>query len=236
MKVSENLLYERLLVHASEFHNVIEFDPVKDKLIKLDLTSNNKELAKIDLTDISAFDAYISGILKMHKAKFGIGGYEELRDLYSRSELFSAESEPRRLHLGVDIWGQAGSKVYAPIGGRVHSFGYNNNFGDYGATVILMHQMDAFLFYTLYGHISLSDLAHLREGDYIIRGQEFAHFGKPEENGQWPPHLHFQIIDEIHTHTGDYPGVCKPSEQIQWLTNSPDPDAILNLMKFAVKL
>lgn len=251
MNATENLLYERLVARASEFHKVIDFDPAKDKIVKFNLTSQNDELSGLDPADTNSFTEYINVLLKKNKAKFGIGGYKEVRDLYSRSDLFSYKSdsvkesrgsvaavldkkqeEPRRFHLGVDIWGEAGSKVYAPLGGRVHSYAFNNNFGDYGATIILMHQLDGFPFYTLYGHISLADLAKVKEGDYIIRGMEFAHFGTPEENGFWPPHLHFQIIDEIHYYKGDYPGVCKSSEQKNWLANSPDPDAILQLMKY----
>ena len=63
------------------------------------------------------------------------------------------------------------------MGGMVHSFNYNNNFGDYGATIILLHQLDGLPFYTLYGHLSLRDIDHLSEGQYVIRGEEIAHFG-----------------------------------------------------------
>ena len=228
MRSSGNLLYERLISHSVGFHPVLDFDPDKDKIISIDLTKKNDDLGSFDPTDTDSFSKYISAVLKKNNARYGIGGYHELRELYSRSDLFTG----RRMHLGIDIWGEAGSKVYAPFGGLVHSFAYNNNFGDYGATIILQHQLDGIPFYTLYGHVSLGDLARVREGDFIIRGDEFAHFGKPEENGNWPPHLHFQIINEIHFYKGDYPGVCRSSEQKDWLANSPDPDAILNLLRY----
>jgi murein DD-endopeptidase MepM/ murein hydrolase activator NlpD len=119
--------------------------------------------------------------------------------------------EPRSIHLGVDIWGPAGTPVFAPIGGVVYGFAFNDKFGDYGATIILQHQVDATTFYTLYGHLSLRDLGPLREGLFINRGQKFAHFGAREENGHWPPHLHFQVIYDIGLNVNDYPGVCKQS-------------------------
>ena len=50
------------------------------------------------------------------------------------------DDEPRRLHLGVDIWADAGTPVYVPLDGRIHSFRDNNHFGDYGPTVILQHR------------------------------------------------------------------------------------------------
>ena len=114
----------------------------------------------------------------------------------------------------------------------VHSYAYNKNFGDYGATLILLHQLDTVTFYTLYGHLSLDDIAKVTEFQYIIRGHVIGHFGKPEENGNWPPHLHFQIIKDIRTNKGDYPGVCKLSEADKYLTNCPDPDLILNMMQY----
>lgn len=235
MNQQQNILQERLKAHAHTFNRVVDFDPAKEKLFHLDLTKDNKDLLQFDLGDTEKFSSYINDKLKKAKAKFGIGGYNELRGLYERSKVFDALSsgeEPRRLHLGVDIWGEEGTKVYAPLGGMVHSYGYNKNFGDYGATLILLHQLDTVTFYTLYGHLSLDDIAKVTEFQYIIRGHVIGHFGKPEENGNWPPHLHFQIIKDIRTNKGDYPGVCKLSEADKYLTNCPDPDLILNMMQY----
>jgi murein DD-endopeptidase MepM/ murein hydrolase activator NlpD len=239
MTQSENILQERLKAHSHTFHKVVDFDPAKEKLIHFDLTKENEELLQFDLADTEKFLFYVQEKLKKAKAKFGIGGYNELRGLYERSKVFDALSsseEPRRLHLGIDIWGEEGTKVYAPLGGMVHSYAYNKNFGDYGATLILLHQLDTVTFYTLYGHLSLDDIAKVTEFQYIIRGYVIGHFGNPKENGNWPPHLHFQIIKDIRTNKGDYPGVCKLSEAGKYLANSPDPDLILNLNQYEASL
>lgn len=217
------------------FHPVVAFNPVIDKLIALDFTSSNKQLNAETLADTSRFGNYISEQLDASKAKFGIGGYAEHRTVYSRSVVFDEQKpggEPRRLHLGTDIWGPAGTPVFAPIGGMVHSFAFNDQFGDYGATLILLHQLDGMPFYSLYGHLSLRDIDSLAEGQYMIRGEEIAHFGEPHENGHWPPHLHFQLIWDLGLYSGDYPGVCRYSEREQWLNNSPDPDTILQLNRY----
>ena len=94
-----------------------------------------------------------------------------------------------------------------------------------------MHQLNGIYFYTLYGHLSLSDIKNLDTGVKISGGQKLAHFGEAAENGHWPPHLHFQIIKDISSFKGDYPGVCKLSESKQYLENSPNPDLILNMSK-----
>jgi peptidoglycan LD-endopeptidase LytH len=226
-------LYNLLLKYQETFHPIVPFDAKKNKLLKLDFTAANTELTQEVLLDTEAFTAYINKQLG-RKYRYGIGGYDEHRTIYSRSSRFDGDEEPRRLHLGIDIWGEAGTPIYAPFGGYVHSFAFNNHFGDYGATIILHHQIDGTSFNTLYGHLSVDDLAGLHEGKYINRGQEFAHFGEPKDNGHWPPHLHFQIIKEMHEKKGDYRGVCKFSERKHYLLNSPDPDVILQMMQYTV--
>jgi murein DD-endopeptidase MepM/ murein hydrolase activator NlpD len=216
------------------YHPLVDFNPLNEGLLPMDFTEQNELLTPDLLADVGLFTLHINRHLENHKAKFGIGGYNEFRNLYSRSTVFNGDTfnkEPRRLHLGLDIWGAAGTPVYAPLGGMVHSFAFNNQYGDYGATIILLHQLDGFAFYSLYGHLSLQDLS-LKQGSYINRGEVFAHFGKPEENGQWPPHLHFQLIVDLELYDGDYPGVCALSEQDKYLKNCPDPDLIANLNQY----
>lgn len=167
--------------------------------------------------------------------KYGIGGYNEYRTLYARSKHFDTDEEPRRLHLGTDIWGEAGTKIMAPLDGIVHSFAFNNNDSDYGATIILTHNIHGISFYTLYGHLSLNSIKNLEEGKHVREGEVFAEFGMRFENGNWPPHLHLQLIWDMQNRNGDYPGVCKFSEKEKWLHNSPDPDLILQLNKFVNK-
>jgi murein DD-endopeptidase MepM/ murein hydrolase activator NlpD len=121
----------------------------------------------------------------------------------------------------------------SPLNGIIHSFAFNNNFGDYGATIILTHNLDGFSFHTLYGHLSLNSIKNLREGNNVRKGDVIAEFGIPFENGQWPPHLHFQVIIDMEDWKGDYPGVCAESEKEKYLTNCPDPDLILQMMKYA---
>ena len=219
------------------FHSVVPFDPVNDQLLLMDFTENNQVLTADIINDTNKYCAYINLQLQQANARYGIGGYDEHRTVYSRSTHFNGEdgAEPRRLHLGIDIWGEAGTPVFAPLGGMVHSFAFNDHYGDYGATIILLHQLEGFPFYTLYGHVSLDDISVLSEGSYINIGQEFAHLGVPAENGHWPPHLHIQVIEDIEMKSGDYPGVCKLSEREKYLRNCPDPDLILRMMQYAVQ-
>lgn len=221
--------------HQQQFHPVVQFDSSKDRLLPLDFTSRNTELHGEILSDTKIFTAWVEGKLKAAGARYGIGGYAEHRTVYSISKVFDAgkpDEEPRRLHLGTDIWGKPNTPVMAPLDGIVHSFAFNNRFGDYGATIILSHQLEGYTFYTLYGHLSLNSIKNLQEGSRMEKGDVFAEFGIPAENGSWPPHLHFQLILDIGEWKGDYPGVCRFSEKEKWLANSPDPDIILQLNQY----
>jgi len=225
-------LMSLLKKYQSAFHPIVPFHPSADKLFPFDFTENNKELDAAQIADTESFANYINEQLKNHHCKYGIGGYNEHRTLYARSKHFDSGEEPRRLHLGIDIWGPAGTKVMSPVDGIVHSFAFNNNDSDYGATIILSHNIEGISFHTLYGHLSLNSIKNLYEGKRVTPGEVFTEFGMRFENGNWPPHLHFQIIIDIGNWQGDYPGVCKFSERERWLQNCPDPDIILQLKQY----
>jgi peptidoglycan LD-endopeptidase LytH len=229
------VLEERLYKYKEDFHKVVPFNPVTDKLFPFDFTQNNAALTAEQIADTDSFANYINEQLKNNQCKYGIGGYSEHRTLYARSKHFDAGEEPRRLHLGTDIWGETGTKIMAPLDGIVHSFAFNNNDSDYGATIILTHNLEGISFHTLYGHLSLNSLKNLHQGKHIIKGEVFAEFGMRFENGNWPPHLHLQVIMDMQNWEGDYPGVCKFSEKENWLSNCPDPDLILQMNKYIKK-
>lgn len=174
-------------------------------------TANNKELLSIDLKNTQVFNEYVFGLLNKKEKQYGYGGYLENREIYKRSAHFQ-QGESRNFHLGLDIWIEAGHSVYAPLPGTVHSFANNDNFGDYGPTIILKHMVDDLKIYTLYGHLSRESLKNIKEGQSISKGEKFCELGMFPENGDWPPHLHFQVMTDMLNKKGDFPGVCSASE------------------------
>jgi peptidoglycan LD-endopeptidase LytH len=233
--VNSDSFIQLLTRHQDSFHPVIPFNAEKEKLVHLDLSKANRSLGEEIYRDTGLFTNYVNSALINAEAKFAIGGYNELRNVYAGSAVFDAEAGkmPRRLHIGVDIWGKPYTPVISPIDGLVHSTGMNDSPGDYGATIILTHQLENITFYTLYGHLSRNSIVNKTEAMKIEKGEIFAEFGIPSENGQWPPHLHFQLIRDIRNYSGDYPGVCAENESAGWLNNSPDPDLILQLNRYA---
>ncbi len=234
-----NDLIEIIKLHQP-YHPVVPFDQSKEKLLQLNLTKQNKELNQDIFTSTLNFSEYVNSKLQHSSSKYAIGGYAENRIVYSRSALFSStmdgnqEASPRSIHLGIDIWGNAGTPVYAPMESTVHSFSYNDGFGNYGATLILQHKLDDIIFHTLYGHLSLKSIEDKKEDQKVEKGEWIASLGEPHENGNWSPHLHFQIIRDMGGMKGDYPGVCSISEKDNYLNNCPDPDLILQMMEYAV--
>ncbi|MBP6431098.1 MAG: peptidoglycan DD-metalloendopeptidase family protein [Ferruginibacter sp.] len=218
--------------YSHDFFAVVPFDKAKDNLLHMNFTASNTELTAALLNDVDAFSAYVSQKITAANCKYAIGGYAEDRVVYSVHNHFANKSKPRTIHLGIDIWGEVNTPIHAPLGGMVHSVAYNNNKGDYGATIILQHQLETIPFHTLYGHLSLQSIANVTEGQYINRGNSIGYFGNAQENGGWPPHLHFQVIEDMELKEGDYPGVCTKDEQEKYLNNCPNPDLILTLMQY----
>jgi len=53
--------------------------------------------------------------------------------------------------------------------------------------------------------------------------------GKENENGNWPTHLHLQIIADMNGHQGDFPGVSNLADRDNYLKCCPNPNLILGV-------
>jgi peptidoglycan LD-endopeptidase LytH len=214
-----------------KFHPIVPFDFMKDTILHIDLTENNTELHSLDLLNVVEMDEYISRKIKEANAVCAVGGYLENRYIYRTTQHFQQSTEPRSIHLGVDIWAKAGTPVYAPTQGKIHSFANNANIGDYGPTIILEHNLENLTFYTLYGHLNLECLHGLYEGKKIEEGEKIAEFGNFPINGNWSPHLHFQVMTDMLGNKGDFPGVCEPSKKAFFADICLDANLLLGMNK-----
>ncbi|MCU0440560.1 MAG: peptidoglycan DD-metalloendopeptidase family protein [Raineya sp.] len=217
----------------THFAPVTPFKLDETDTIVLDLSASNTELSDAFNWDTATFDKWLKNTLVSHQKKAAIGGYLEKRGIYRRSEHFGSEVEARNIHLGIDIWAEAGTPIFAPYHGKIHSFQNNNNFGDYGPTIILEHTIEELTFYTLYGHLSLESLDGKTEGQTIEQGEQFADFGDFPINGDWSPHLHFQVILDLQGKKGDFFGVCEESQIEFYQKICPNSNFIIqsNLIK-----
>ena len=214
--------------HRSQLAPVFAFSVAGPQVAPLDFTAANPHLAHPErLSDTALFDEVVHEMLAEQHATAGIGGYLENRVIYRRSPHFDDTTEARSLHLGVDVWVPAGTPVAAPLPAVVHSLADNDNFGDYGPTVVLQHELEGTVFFSLYGHLGRAEWRALQAGQPLAKGEAFATVGPFPENGDWPAHLHFQLIADMGYHSGDFPGVARPSEREKWAALCPDPNLVL---------
>ena len=198
--------------------------------VSLDLSANHTDKLDLDLTNAEIFEDFIEDHLSINNAKVAFGGYLEKRNLYRRSEVFKNKiTDERNIHIGLDLWIKAGTSVLAALNGTIHSFQNNTALGDYGPTIILEHTFENLTFYTLYGHLSLDSLAGKAIGQTVKKGEQIATLGAPPINGDYAPHLHFQIIKNMQGKKGDYPGVCSIKEVDLYSENCPDPNILLKI-------
>lgn len=200
------------------------------KYIAFDLSVTNQELVDLKPENSEDLESYISSFLERNNAEVAFGGYIEGRTLYQRSSIFKNESiQERNIHIGLDLWTKVGTPVLAPLDGKVHSFKNNIGLGDYGPTIILQHEVENQKFYTLYGHLSLESIENLSVGTFFNKGEKIGTLGNSTVNGDYAPHVHFQIIQNIASYSGDYPGVCNTNDLNFYIENCPDPNLLLKI-------
>ncbi|GAA0871269.1 hypothetical protein GCM10009117_04150 [Gangjinia marincola] len=216
---------------TSSFTPVIDSSFNPEDYIHVDLSPSNALLNQVNLSSAEDIELFLENFLRQNQKKVAYGGYLEKRSIYDRSEHFSSGSsvQRRNIHLGMDVWCAANTSVLLPLDGKIHSVRNNKNFGDYGPTIIVEHQENEQTFYTLYGHLSLESLDRLNVGVKVVKGEKLGELGDATVNGNYAPHLHFQLIKDMHNHAGDYPGVCTKAELKFYSSNCPDPNTLLKI-------
>ena len=217
---------------------VAPIDFTHKKTTPLDLSVGSLDLGNnSNFENIKKFQQSINRLLEDKEAEIGYGGYAEVRPFYT-TDAYQTEGNAgaqwRTVHLGMDFWANAETVVLAPLDGMVHSFANNKGDCDYGPTIILRHKItEQLTFYTLYGHLTLDSLNNLQIGKLIKKGQPLAKIGAPPANGNWPPHLHFQIMLDTLGNRGDFPGVAYPHEKEVYLSICPDPSCFIAHLPFS---
>ncbi|MCX6046865.1 MAG: aminotransferase class III-fold pyridoxal phosphate-dependent enzyme [Chloroflexi bacterium] len=229
-----------LRAHADQLHAVINLDLKTAPALVFDWSFGSLEMDEVAaVNDTATFTETLFRRMQRANVLVGIGRYNEARLVYTGDQ-FALPSdelpERRTVHLGIDLFQPAGSPIFAPLDGIVHSFANNAAYHDYGPVIILEHTVpdggqagNGLTFYTLYGHLSEDSLAGLTLGKAVKKGEPIATIGNYPTNGDWPPHLHFQIICDLLGEGVNFNGVAAPSQRELWLSLSPDPNLILQI-------
>jgi len=217
-----------------QFTAICEFPDDDRQMLLLDTSISSPYISVVEDYDVERMCRGLNRALEDSNTTTGIGRYDEYRLIYQSEAFNDMTGHKRTLHLGIDIFQPAGSNVYCPLDATVFSVADNNEEFDYGGTVILKHKVTCetygqLTFFTLYGHLSPDSFSELKVGAVIAAGSLVGCMGRPDENGNWPPHVHFQIVTDMLDEVSTFVGVGSHAHRNVWLSLCPDPNLILRL-------
>ena len=202
----------------------------KNEAHQIDMSVSSKWIGhQQDFNNIDLLQFKIEQLQKEVPTKIISGGYLEPRALYTSTaydKVGNKGKESRSIHLGVDYWLPELTPIHAILDGEVVIAVNDAGDKEYGGLVVLKHHVEDFSFYTLYGHNTVKSVTKHTIGDIILKGEKIAELGNYPENGNWAPHLHFQILLSLFDYKIDYPGVAYLSQIEVWKSVCPDPNLL----------
>jgi len=166
----------------------------------------------------------------------------------------------RTVHMGVDLGGPVGTKVYAFEEGTIHSAGYNPDLGDYGHVMVVEHSLPSISLdvedkdaskqetvdsdasgvtetttherkvWALYGHLDAKSVRDKVPGKRVRKGQVLGRIGDVHENGGW---YYPHVHFQLSTEeptTHDLPGAVSMADRPRALVAYPDPRIVLGAL------
>ena len=202
----------------------------KENIHPLDLSVSSTLIGDREVTrDLELFQFTLERLQASVPDKILAGGYLEPRALYT-SEAYdrmgNKGKESRTVHLGIDFWLPVGTPVHALFESEVVTAVNDEGDKEYGGLIILKHRVEDLVFYTLYGHQTIESVTRWKPGDRISKGAEISQIADYPENGNWAPHLHFQLMLSLLDYENDFPGVAYPNEVEVWKSLCPDPNLL----------
>ena len=191
-----------------------------------------------DFNNIDFFQFKIDQLQQEHPTKIISGGYLEPRPLYTATaydKIGNYGPESRTIHLGIDFWLPTNTPVHALFDGEIAIAVNDHGDKEYGGLVVLKHKEEDLEFYTLYGHLNPASVLHYQKGDAILKGQKIGVLGDQTVNGNWAPHLHFQVMLSLLDYTTDFPGVAYANQIAVWKSLCIDPNALFHIKNLQTK-
>ncbi|GGX11854.1 aminotransferase class III-fold pyridoxal phosphate-dependent enzyme [Aquimarina muelleri] len=211
----------------------------KNDVYLLDLSVSSKWVGhQQEFNDLELFQFKINRLQKENPDKIIAGGYLEPRALYtsdSYDKIGNSGRESRTIHLGVDFWLPANTPVHALFDGEVITTFNHTGDKNYGGLIILKHEEESIVFYTLYGHLTIDSAMQKKNGDILKKGECIGYLGDSTQNGNWVPHLHFQIMHSMLDYSIDFPGVAYYNQLEVWRGICPDPNSLFKLKNLNAK-
>ena len=222
------------LESRASFPSVLGVDARTESSIVLDLSVASPLLSgDPSQNDEPSLTRRVDDVMREAGVRVAIGRYDEPRLLYVAPAFAlgpRVTDDHRTIHIGLDLFADAATAVFAPIDGEIAGCNDNGMNQDYGPVIILRHRTDDGVeFFTLYGHLSRESLVGLSIGKRVTAGDKIATLGAANVNGGWTPHLHFQVITDLLELGTNFPGVARPSQRGVWTSLCPDPNLIVRV-------
>ncbi len=216
--------------HRDQLAQVLDLDLRREPLQILDLGIGSTLLgADPKHSEGAGRRRKIAEALAMAGASVGIGRHDEPRWVSDSTRSVGREGHEVDLatvHIGMDIFLDAGAAVHAPLDGRVHAVAAGNANG-LGAQVEVLHAPEEGVeFYTLYRHLVPAELS---VGQKVEKGTVIGRIASAEERGGDHPHVHFQLAADVLDDATTFPGMIPAAEREVWRDLSPDPNLILGI-------
>jgi murein DD-endopeptidase MepM/ murein hydrolase activator NlpD len=164
------------------------FPSLKGKWVNINLDEESKN-TQLDLSDPLVCSNWISDLHRSLDADYSYGGFLEDRTHIWR--FHPSEKSKSLIHLGVDYNVPSNTPVSLPMDAKVfHIMKDPRNSRGWGGRVIFLLDDGNYL---LYGHLK-QDIS-LKSGQLCAKGDIVGTVGEINENGNWFPHLHVQLMD-----------------------------------------
>ena len=162
----------------------------------------------------------IEKMMAENDSTWAISGYPEKRAELADYPLDIRENRP--WHIGVDISAPKGTKLYAPLDSVVEEVGNETERGNYGGYIVLKHDVDGCVFYTIYGHLNFEKFPQL--GASLRAGDCFGEMGDMSQNGNWFYHVHMQVLTQRGFDEGwSQRGLCSEEQLVTIHELCPNP-------------
>ena len=171
------------------------------------------------LRDPRAFTELLFGEMRRSGSAVGVGRYGEARLV----------PPDRTVHLGLDLFLEAGTPIFAPLDGTVRDVCPGDDSSDHGPAVILEHRVDGrrLTFHTLYGAFERLLSRRAGRGPAVPQGRaaggrrRFSRERRPAAPPSFPDHPR-------HAGTkGGFPRLVLPGRKEVSLGFCPDPELVL---------
>ena len=208
------------------------FDDVKGLPMYIPLSKDNSFIRNATENDTpftqEQLNEYIQSQLKKNNRSWAISNYLE-----NRTEMLSISRpdmvlENRTYNIGVNITAPLGSVLHSPLDAEVVQSYYEVGEGNYGGLVVLKHNINGCIFYSLYGHLNKNHLP--KTGITLKQGEVFEEVGNFDDNGHWFLNVHLQILTEEAYNSGWISkGYCKTENLPNINSYCPNPLFLLKI-------